>query len=82
MFLIIAGFSLLLLPLGLASRSVNKWKSTYIITMMVFGAFTLVLFGLWEKFYASVPLFPWKYLKDRTILGSVLLAAAISLTNS
>ena len=73
MFLTVFGWSLLLLPFSIASRAPDGWKTGYIIAMIVLGAVLLVAFGVWEKFFAPVSYFPWKYLKDRTILGACLL---------
>ncbi|CAH0015797.1 unnamed protein product [Clonostachys rhizophaga] len=68
-----AGWSLLLLPFSIASIAPDGWSSGYIIAMIVLGVVLLVAFGLWEKYFARVPYFPWKYLKDRTVLGSCFL---------
>jgi len=38
--------------------------------MIVLGMVLLAAFVAWEKFFAPVPYIPWKFLKDRTILGS------------
>ncbi|PNY28916.1 Siderophore iron transporter mirB [Tolypocladium capitatum] len=73
MFLTVFGWSLLLLPFSLASRAPDGWSTGYIIAMIVLGAVLLIAFGVWEKFFAPVSYFPWKYLKDRTILGACLL---------
>ncbi|ODA78026.1 hypothetical protein RJ55_06629 [Drechmeria coniospora] len=73
MMLTIAGFSLVLLPLQIAKMAPNGWKSGYIIAMLVLGVLCLVGFGVWEKWFAKVPYLPFKYLRDRTILGACLL---------
>lgn len=73
MFLTVFGWSLLLLPFSIASRAPDGWNTGYIIAMIVLGAVLLIAFGVWEKFFAPVSYFPWKYLKDRTILGACLL---------
>ncbi|GAB7323438.1 hypothetical protein MBLNU13_g05890t1 [Cladosporium sp. NU13] len=70
MLLTISGWSLLLLPFSLASYAPNGWSSYYIILMIVLGVVLLAAFVAWEKFAAPVPYIPWKFLKDRTILGS------------
>lgn len=73
MLLTVAGFSLVLLPMSIAKRAPNGWASGYIIAMLVVGALSLAGFGVWEKWFAKVPYLPFKYLKNRTILGSCLL---------
>lgn len=70
MVLTIAGWSLLLLPFSLATYAPKGWSSWYIIFMIVLGIVCLAAFVLYEKFLAPVPYIPWKFLKDRTILGS------------
>lgn len=70
MLLTISGWSLLLLPFSLASYAPNGWSSYYIILMIVLGVVLLAGFMVWEKFFAPVPYIPWKFLKERTILGS------------
>jgi len=71
--LITAAFSLILLPFSLASSSGDKWASASIITMIVMGVFSLVLFIVHERFWAPVPFMPFHYLKERTIIGSCIL---------
>ncbi|OLN96767.1 Siderophore iron transporter mirB 3 [Colletotrichum chlorophyti] len=80
MLLIMFGFSLFLLPFSLVSYTAKKWAAGHIIAMIILGIFCLVLFGFWEKKYASTPLVPWVNLKDRTILGSAAVAGVISLS--
>jgi hypothetical protein len=70
MLLTISGWSLLLLPFSLATYAPHGLSSYYIILMIVLGVVLLAGFVVWEKFFAPVPYIPWKFLKDRTILGS------------
>lgn len=73
MLLIIAGWSLLLLPFNLVSYAPKGWKSGYIIAMIILGFFLLVAFVIWEKFFSPVPFIPFKYLYNPTILGACLI---------
>lgn len=73
MLLTIFGWSLLLLPFNLVRYAANGWKSGYIISMFVLGAALLAAFVVWERSYAPVQYFPFKHLKDRTILGACLM---------
>lgn len=41
--------------------------------MIVLGVVFIAAFVVWEKYFAKVQYFPFKYLKDRTILASSLL---------
>ncbi|KAK3374723.1 major facilitator superfamily transporter [Podospora didyma] len=68
--LLTAGWSLLLLPFSLVSSALNGWESATVICMIVFGVVTLGLFVVWERFFATVSLFPYKFLKDPTVLGA------------
>ncbi|KAI0478338.1 MFS general substrate transporter [Xylaria cf. heliscus] len=64
------GFVLLLLPFSLTRYAPHGWKTGYIIAMFILGGLLLATFVLWEKYFAPVQFFPFKYLKDRTILGA------------
>ncbi|KAI0541088.1 siderochrome-iron transporter MirB [Xylaria digitata] len=70
MLLTIFGFSLLLLPFSLVTYAPNGWATGYIIALIVLGVFLLAAFVLWEKYVAPVQYFPFKFLKDPTILGA------------
>lgn len=43
------------------------------IVMIVIGVLCLVAFAAWERWFAPVQFFPFKYLKERTIIGACLL---------
>ncbi|KAI0904300.1 siderochrome-iron transporter MirB [Ustulina deusta] len=70
MLLTIFGFGLLLLPFSLDSYAPYGWATAYIIAMIVLGVVLLAAFVFWEKYLAPVQYFPFKFLKDRTILGA------------
>ncbi|KAL2285059.1 hypothetical protein FJTKL_08579 [Diaporthe vaccinii] len=70
MLLSMAGFVLTLLPFSLAQSFPKGWADAGPICMIVFGVMSLVLFALWEKYFARVSYLPFKFLKDRTILGA------------
>ena len=63
-----AGFTLILIPLTIASKALDGWKSASIIAMIVIGFVCLVIFPLWEstKKLAPWPLIPLHLLKSRT----------------
>ncbi|RYP93453.1 hypothetical protein DL770_000496 [Monosporascus sp. CRB-9-2] len=75
--LITAAFALILLPFSISPYAPNGWASGYIIAMEVLGIALLPAFYLWERFVAPVQFLPWKYLKERTIIGSCLLYAVM-----
>ncbi|KAF4856369.1 MFS siderochrome iron transporter 1 [Colletotrichum siamense] len=66
------GWSMLLLPFSLVSYTSHSWASPTIICLIVFGVVGLALFAVWEKWFATVCLFPYHFLKDRTVLGACL----------
>ncbi|KAF7554037.1 hypothetical protein G7046_g6932 [Stylonectria norvegica] len=80
MVLTIAGFSLILVPLNIATRAPNGWSTDYIIAMIVVGVACLAGFAVWEKYFARIPYFPFRYLKNRTILGACLLSAFLNMS--
>lgn len=73
MILTVFGWALLLLPFNLASTAPQGWKTGYIIAMIVLGFFCLVAFFFWEKYFATVAYLPFRFLKDRTIIGACFL---------
>ncbi|KAK6213812.1 major facilitator superfamily transporter [Colletotrichum tabaci] len=70
--LVMAGWSMLLLPFSLVSNATHQWESPTIICLIIFGVVSLVLFAVWERYFAKVSLFPYQFLKDRTVLGACL----------
>ncbi|KAJ8115506.1 hypothetical protein OPT61_g2873 [Boeremia exigua] len=78
--LIMAAMTLFLLPFTLVAYAPNGWKTPYIIAMIVLGILLFPTFGLYEKYVAPVPFLPWKYLKERTIVGSCLLYGVMFLS--
>ncbi|KAJ3494588.1 hypothetical protein NLG97_g3980 [Lecanicillium saksenae] len=72
MLLTIFGWSLLLLPFNLATKAPHGWRTGYIIAMIVLGVALLAAFVVWEKYFATVQYFPFKHLKDMSVLGASL----------
>lgn len=68
-----AAFCCFLLPFTLVAYAPNGWKTGYIIAMIVLGILLFPVFVFWEAKLTPVPFLPWKYLKERTIVGSCLL---------
>ncbi|KAJ5810960.1 Major facilitator superfamily domain general substrate transporter [Penicillium robsamsonii] len=80
-FLFTAGLVLFELPFDLAHYAPDNWASGYIIAMLVVGFCMLFFFAIWERWLAPVPLFEWRLLTNRTIVGAVLLDATYQLSN-
>ncbi|KAF4980093.1 hypothetical protein FZEAL_3814 [Fusarium zealandicum] len=80
MILTIAGFALILTPLNIATRAPNGWATGYIIAMLVVGVVCLFCFAAWERWFAKVPYIPFRFLRNRTILGACLLSAFLNMS--
>ncbi|KAL2821835.1 major facilitator superfamily domain-containing protein [Aspergillus cavernicola] len=80
-FIFTAGLVLFQLPFDIANYAPEGWASDYIIAMLVVGFSMLFFFGIWEKWLAPAPLFEWRLLTNRTIIGAVLLDATYQLSN-
>ncbi|KAI9052495.1 hypothetical protein LZ554_003839 [Drepanopeziza brunnea f. sp. 'monogermtubi'] len=71
--LVVAGFSLVLLPFSLVSYQREGWESPMIICMLVFGFVSLGLFAAWEKYLAPKTFFPFYLLTNRSVLAACVL---------
>ncbi|KAL6703648.1 hypothetical protein ACN47E_009422 [Coniothyrium glycines] len=78
--LIMWAFCLFVLPFTLQAYAPNGWNTPYIIAMIVLGLLLFPTFVVYEWKVAPVPFLPWKYLKDRTIVGSCLLYGVMFLS--
>ncbi|KAH7093400.1 major facilitator superfamily domain-containing protein [Paraphoma chrysanthemicola] len=78
--LIMAAFCLFLLPFSLVQYAPKSWETPYIIAMIVVGLLLFPAFYYWEAKLAPVQFLPWKFLKDRTIVGSCLLYGVMFLS--
>ncbi|KAL1718488.1 major facilitator superfamily domain-containing protein [Schizophyllum commune] len=72
-FLIAGGLVLFLLPFSIIEQYGDSWRSPGFIAMVIIGFFTLVAFGLVEKYVAPKPFIPWELLTNRTVLGACLI---------
>ncbi|CCF32545.1 siderophore iron transporter [Colletotrichum higginsianum] len=73
MLLVVAGFSLLLLPFSLAGYQAHQWREPKIIAMIVLGGLLLVAFPFYEKHIAPKSFVPFELFKNRTVLVACLL---------
>ena len=71
------GVALFLLPFNLYSFQTLGWRSPMIICMLVFGIVTLVVFGIWEKWFTPKQYMSFSTLTDRTVLGACCLSALL-----
>lgn len=71
--LIVAGFSLLLLPFSLAGYQAETWRSGTVISMLVVGLVCLIAFPLYEKCIAPKTFIRYELFKNRNVLAACLL---------
>ncbi|KAH9876293.1 hypothetical protein J1614_004172 [Plenodomus biglobosus] len=71
--LISGGFSLLLLPFGLANEQAANFASPLFICMVIFGLVLLALFAVYEKYASPKNFFPFHLMKDRSVAAACLL---------
>lgn len=64
-------FALILLPFTLAEDANGGWSNGGIIAMLVIGFVLLMVFVLFEIYWASKPLMTQRILKNRTFLAAV-----------
>ncbi|KAG9599284.1 MFS general substrate transporter, partial [Aureobasidium melanogenum] len=75
--LIATGLSLFLLSFSLYSYQAEQWKSPMIICFLVFGIILMFTFSFWEAKVAPVTFIPWHLMKDRTVIFTFAMVAAI-----
>lgn len=71
--LLSAGVALFLLPFNLYAYQGRGWSSPLVVSMLVVGIVLMILFVVWEKFFAPVSFLPYRLLLDRTVFGACLL---------
>lgn len=71
--LLTAGLALFLLPFNLYTLQPLGWRSPLIICLLVFGIVLIIVFALWEKFFAPVTFIPYSLLLDRNMIGACVL---------
>ncbi|KAL4744705.1 hypothetical protein BDW72DRAFT_187947 [Aspergillus terricola var. indicus] len=77
LFLITAGLSLFLLPFNLYTLQADGWRSPLIICLLVFGIILIILFTIWERYFAPVTFMPFSLLVDRNMVGACLLGTVL-----
>ena len=78
--LLSGGVALFLLSFNLYNLQVKGWSSLLIICLLVFGIVFMIIFALWERFFAPVTFIPYFLLLDRTVLGACILSATLFLS--
>ncbi|KAK4234180.1 siderophore iron transporter mirB [Achaetomium macrosporum] len=67
-FLLAAGMAMFLTPLSIWSYQAEQWRSPLIICLIIFGGLLIVMFALYESFFAPVNFVPPRLLADRNVL--------------
>ena len=75
--LLSAGVALFLLSFNLYTLQAKGWRSPLIISPLVFGIVLMIIFALWERFFALVTFIPYSLLLDRTVFGACVISATL-----
>ncbi|KAJ5787563.1 Major facilitator superfamily domain general substrate transporter [Penicillium paradoxum] len=74
--LLVAGLSLLLIPLSLTgANNSDAWSNGSFIAMLVLGVVFLLAFFSWDAWFAKKPFVPYRMVKNRTVAAACLLGA-------
>ena len=74
--LLVAGMALVLVPLSLTgSTHSDRWSSPPFIAMLVVGVVSLVAFGVWDGWFAKIPIVPLSMMKRLTVVSACLIGA-------
>ena len=73
--LVVAGFSLFLLPFSLSTYQADGWSSPTVIVMLVIGLLCLIAFPFFERYIAPKSFIPYYMFKDRTVLAACFMGA-------
>lgn len=75
--LISGGLSLFLLAFNLEAKQPKGWHSALVLCFLIIGIALIVVFALWEKYWAPVTFVPYHLLVDRTVIGACVLAGSL-----
>lgn len=78
--LLSAGVALFLLPFNLYTLQSKGWRSALVICMLVIGIVLMIVFAIWERFFAPVTFIPYSLHLDRTVFGACILSATLFLS--
>ncbi|TPX69612.1 hypothetical protein SpCBS45565_g02341 [Spizellomyces sp. 'palustris'] len=68
---------LIIFPTNWYRNYPKEWKDGRIIAMLVMGGVGFVIFFLQQRLLSRVPIFPARFLKDRTVIGGLLTGCLI-----
>ncbi|KAI0898075.1 MFS general substrate transporter [Annulohypoxylon nitens] len=73
--LLIAGLSLILIPISLTGSSNSlAWKNANFIAMVVVGFVLFALFFVWDSLFAKKPFIPFRLVRHKTIVAACVLS--------
>lgn len=75
--LLSAGLALFLLTFSLYAHQPHKWRQPFIIAFFVAGGLLVIAFAIYERFFAPVTFFPWALMKNRTVIFTYTMVAAL-----
>ncbi|KAG8685862.1 hypothetical protein FRC11_009927 [Ceratobasidium sp. 423] len=67
------GVACVLLPLTLAKSAKGGWSNPSMIAMLTVGPILLIAFGIYEWKFASHPIVPMKFLRNKAVVGAALI---------
>ncbi|QDS73308.1 hypothetical protein FKW77_005985 [Venturia effusa] len=73
--LLVAGSSMFLLPFSLSATTPKKWRTPWVIALIILGFVTLICLVYYEARVATHPILPPKYLRNTSIVLCCLLGA-------
>lgn len=74
--LLVAGFSLILVPLSLTgSFNSDRWREPSFIAMLVVGVILFVAFIVWDAKFAKKPFIPYRMVTERTVIAACIASA-------
>ncbi|KAF2167611.1 hypothetical protein M409DRAFT_22412 [Zasmidium cellare ATCC 36951] len=75
--ILMAAFCLFLLPFSLQTYGRAPYDSATFIAMVIIGFLLFFVFAAWEKWFARVHFIRYDLLRERTVLGSCMLALVL-----
>ncbi|KAK4081206.1 uncharacterized protein Triagg1_2738 [Trichoderma aggressivum f. europaeum] len=73
--LLSTGVALLLVSLNL--YALQGWNSIYAVAFSVTGSLLIILFAVWERYYATITFVSYSIFLDRTVLGACILSSTL-----
>lgn len=74
-FISLASFTLICFSLTQVDATTEKWKTPYIIALLIVGVFLIGCFIIYEHFIPVQPLMPLKLFENRNVILSMIIAS-------